>query len=357
MLLAKTNLPIHLAPSTMGLRLSVSNSPGMIERHLACLGPSGFHRLAYSEWSRAGRRADARLRPWPVAQRPRFRRNRRSAVDGTIASSARTCPDAGAATGCPIRREYSFPLYLADCAALIARLDVESVDWIGTSMGALIGMMLAAQRDSPIRKLVLNDAGAFVSGEGLNRIGGYLGNDPTFESIDAMEAAVRRDNAPYGPLTDAQWRKLTIDSARKKPGGGYGLQLRSSAGRPVQGGSCRRRRSLGRLGRGPLSDAAAARRELGHRVARGRRGHDGTRAESHACRVRRDRSRASTPERRSDRRGARLSARMRRVRGTAASRACKIERRLSLSLRSLYRWRPPIGNRPCRPSCNCVTSA
>ena len=62
-------------------------------------------------------------------------------------------------------------------------------------MGALIGMMLAAQSVSPIRKLVLNDAGALVSGEGLNRIGGYLGADPTFDSIEAMEAVVRRQRA------------------------------------------------------------------------------------------------------------------------------------------------------------------
>ena len=155
---------------------------------------------------------------------------------GIIASSARTCLDAGAATGWPIPAEYSFPLYLSDCAALIARLDVVSVDWIGTSMGALIGMMLAAQRNTPIRKLVLNDAGAFVSGEGLNRIGGYLGADETFGSIEAMETAVRRDHAPYGPLTDAQWRKLTIDGAREKPGGGYGFSYDPRLGDPYKAG-------------------------------------------------------------------------------------------------------------------------
>ncbi len=132
--------------------------------------------------------------------------------------------------------EYAFPVYLDDCAALIARLDVESVDWIGTSMGALLGMMLAAQRESPIRKLALNDAGAFVSAEGLNRIGAYVGADPTFDSIEAMEAAVRTDCAPFGPLTDAQWRKLTIDSAREKPGGGYGFSYDPRLGDPYKSG-------------------------------------------------------------------------------------------------------------------------
>lgn len=235
MSLAKTNLPIHLAPSTMGLRLSVSDSPGMIERHTACLGPSGFHRLAYNEWcGPAGA-------PTLVCVHG-LSRNARD-FDAVAAALSRhyrvICPDMpgrGRSDWLPNPAEYSLPLYLADCAALIARLDIESVDWIGTSMGALIGMMLAAQRNSPIRKLVLNDAGAFVSGAGLNRIGGYLGNDATFESIEAMEATVRRDHAPYGPLSDAQWRKLTIDSAREKPGGGYGFNYDPRLADPYKAG-------------------------------------------------------------------------------------------------------------------------
>ena len=260
-------------------------------------------------------------------------------------------------TGCANPAEYSLPLYLADCAALIARLDIESVDWIGTSMGALIGMMLAAQRDSPIRKLVLNDAGAFVSGAGLNRIGGYLGNDATFESIEAMEATVRRDHAPYGPLSDAQWRKLTIDSAREKPGGGYGFNYDPRLADPYKAGP------LGDVDlwsvwdavccptlllRGENSDIVS--REVAEAMTE--RGPKATLVEfagiGHAPQLLSEDQIGAVRD---------FSARMRRVRGTAASRACKVERRLSLSFRSLYRWRPPIGNPPCRPSCNCVTLA
>ena len=207
----------------------------MLERHLACLGPSGFHRLAYDQWcGPAGA-------PTLVCIHG-LSRNARDfdAIAATLSRHYRVvCPDMpgrGRSDWLANPAEYSFPLYLADCAALIARLDVENVDWIGTSMGALIGMMLAAQRGSPIRRLVLNDAGAFVSGEGLNRIGGYLGNQTTFDSIEAMEAAVRRDHAPYGSLTDAQWRKLTIDSAREKPGGGYIFNYDPRLGDPYKAG-------------------------------------------------------------------------------------------------------------------------
>ena len=96
--------------------------------------------------------------------------------------------------------------------------------------------MLAAQRGNPIRKLVLNDVGAFVAKEGLNRIGAYLGDDPTFDSLEAMEARSAQKHAPFGALTDAQWRKMALDSARKKPDGGYGFAYDPRIGDPFKAG-------------------------------------------------------------------------------------------------------------------------
>jgi pimeloyl-ACP methyl ester carboxylesterase len=194
----------------------------MIERHLSCLSPSGFHRVAYSEW------------PGPENARTLvcvhgLTRNGRDFDDIAAALSACyrvICPDmAGRNRSEWLKNpgEYGYPLYLADCAALIARLDVQEVDWLGTSMGGLIGMMLAAQPGGPIRRLVVNDIGALVSKEGLSRIGSYVGLDPTFDSIEAFAAAVRINAAPFGLNTDAQWRKLAIDSLREKPDGGYGF--------------------------------------------------------------------------------------------------------------------------------------
>ena len=207
----------------------------MPERHLACLSPSGFHRIAYDE------------RPGPAGAPTvvcvhGLTRNGRD-FDGLAGALSRThrvvCPDMagrGRSEWLTNPAEYVFPTYLADCAALIARLDVEGVDWVGTSMGALIGMLLAAQKDSPIRKLVLNDAGAFVMKEGLERIGGYLGAGQTFASIEDMEAAVRRNNAPYGSLTDGQWRKLTLDSAQRLPDGRWGFNYDPHLGDPYKAG-------------------------------------------------------------------------------------------------------------------------
>ena len=104
---------------------------------------------------------------------------------------------------------YALPKYVADMVTLIARLDVETVSWLGTSMGGLIGMALAAQPGSPVSRLVLNDAGPVVSLVSLQRIASYVGNTPVFPSIEQAEAYVRMICAPFGPHSDAQWRQMT----------------------------------------------------------------------------------------------------------------------------------------------------
>jgi pimeloyl-ACP methyl ester carboxylesterase len=104
---------------------------------------------------------------------------------------------------------YVIPQYVADMVTLIARLDVETVYWLGTSMGGLIGMALAAQAGTPVRRLVLNDAGPVVARAALERIAAYLGQVPEFDSLEAAEAYVRAISAPFGPHSDAQWRFLT----------------------------------------------------------------------------------------------------------------------------------------------------
>src|SRR6185437_13917360 len=112
----------------------------MQARRLDCLGPKGFHRLAYWEWL------------GPVGARTvlcvhGLTRNGRDFDVLAEALQRRyrvICPDIvgrGESDWLDHAEDYGYPLYLADMAALIARLDVEDVDWIGTSMGGLIGMM------------------------------------------------------------------------------------------------------------------------------------------------------------------------------------------------------------------------
>jgi pimeloyl-ACP methyl ester carboxylesterase len=194
----------------------------MRERYMPCLGPAGFLRVAYAEWE------GPPGAPTVVCVHGLTRNGRDfDALAAALSATHRVvCPDMpgrGRSDWLAQGQGYGYPLYLAVAAALIARLDVDAVDWVGTSMGGLIGMLLAAQKEAPIRRLVLNDIGPFVPKAGLERIGSYVGQDPRFETLDALEAYLRRVNAPFGPLADAEWRHLAQHGARRREDGGLGL--------------------------------------------------------------------------------------------------------------------------------------
>jgi pimeloyl-ACP methyl ester carboxylesterase len=99
--------------------------------------------------------------------------------------------------------------------ALIARSGAQAVDWIGTSMGGLLGMVAAAQPKSPVARLVVNDVGPSIEPVALERIGAYVGQAPAFDSFEGIERYLRQISAPFGDLTDAQWRFLTETNVRR----------------------------------------------------------------------------------------------------------------------------------------------
>jgi pimeloyl-ACP methyl ester carboxylesterase len=104
---------------------------------------------------------------------------------------------------------YGVPQYVADMVTLIARLDVDEVDWVGTSMGGLIGMTLAALPGSPIARLVLNDVGPAIEYAALERIGTYLGQPMRWPSEQAAADALWQISQGFGPHTPEQWLALT----------------------------------------------------------------------------------------------------------------------------------------------------
>jgi len=117
---------------------------------------------------------------------------------------------------------YQVPTYAADLAALLMTLrsvDRELVvDWVGTSMGGLIGMALASQPALAIRRLVLNDVGPVIQWEALQRIGSYLGQNPSFESEQAAIDYLVSISATFGPHTAEQWRALSVPMLRERDG-------------------------------------------------------------------------------------------------------------------------------------------
>ncbi|KQT58534.1 alpha/beta hydrolase [Methylobacterium sp. Leaf456] len=117
---------------------------------------------------------------------------------------------------------YGLPQYASDMALLIAHLGVETVDWVGTSMGGMIGMALAAAEGSPIRRLVVNDIGPFLPHAPVRAIGNnLLEAPPRYASLDEAQARLTRIHAPFGPLTEPQWRHLTEHSIVPDGSGGY----------------------------------------------------------------------------------------------------------------------------------------
>ncbi|MBI2753569.1 MAG: alpha/beta hydrolase [Betaproteobacteria bacterium] len=190
------------------------------QRTVRCASPAGLHRVAYLEWG------DPRNERVLVCVHGLTRCARDfGRFAGAMSDRYRVvCPDVagrGESEWLADPMLYALPQYVADMVTLVARLDVESVHWVGTSMGGLIGMVLAAQKGTPVARLVLNEAGPVIAKASLERIATYLGVWPPMPSIEAAEQYVRAVSASFGPHTDAEWRFLTEIVVRKTPDGGY----------------------------------------------------------------------------------------------------------------------------------------
>jgi len=185
-----------------------------------CLDTTGLHRMAYWEW--AGPSAAA---PVLVCVHGLSRQGRDfDALARALSDRYRVvCPDVvGRGRSNWLRQPlaYQIPTYVSDMVALLARLDAEQVDWVGTSMGGLIGLGVAALPlpegvPSPIRRLVLNDVGPAIRFEALLRIGSYLGKPARFASLEEGAAYLRSISESFGPHTDAEWMALSTPLFRK----------------------------------------------------------------------------------------------------------------------------------------------
>lgn len=196
---------------------------GMSHQTVLGLGASAVHRLGYVEWgspenpdllfcvhglTRTGRDFDYIA----AALEDRYRV---------------VCPDVlgrGVSDWSENSADYNNLQYVADAMAVLARTGRESMDWLGTSMGGLMGMIAASLPGTPVKRLILNDIGPVVPQAALQRIADYVGSDPRFEDFGAAEQYLRTVHAPFGNLSDAQWRHLTRHSVRQREDGGYALR-------------------------------------------------------------------------------------------------------------------------------------
>lgn len=130
---------------------------------------------------------------------------------------------------------YNFATYLRHMDALLAYRGLAEVEWLGTSMGGIVGMLMAARPDTPIKRLILNDVGGFVPKAGLERIAAYVGTNPTFRSLSEAAAYLRTVHADFGALTDADWSEMTQHSVIREADGTYRMHYDPAIGEPFKG--------------------------------------------------------------------------------------------------------------------------
>lgn len=195
------------------------------------LGFGGFHRINYLEWGDAdkfktietllcvhGLTRNARDFDFFAA---------RMCTDYRV-----VCPDVvGRGDSDHVDEDaYNYLQYNADMNALLARLAVTEVNWVGTSMGGIIGMVLAGMPQSPIRRLVVNDIGPEVSRDALMSIGEYIGRNDDFANLDEVEKYLREIYSEFAPMTDEDWAHITRYSSRRTKKGSFRLKVDNHVG-------------------------------------------------------------------------------------------------------------------------------
>lgn len=192
----------------------------MRSNFLPCDGPGGPHRMHYLEWGDPDN-------PRVVVCVHGLTRNAHDfdRLAERLQDAFRVvCVDVAGRGGSDWLRDkdaYGSEQYVLDLLALVRHTGARRVDWVGTSMGGLIGMALAALIDGPIARLVLNDVGPHVPLTALREIGDYVGRPVSFANLDEMEAHMRVIHSGFGRLSDAQWRHLAVHSAGRRDDGRY----------------------------------------------------------------------------------------------------------------------------------------
>ena len=191
-------------------------------KSVQCSSPAGLHRVAYKEWGDPSNPKVLVCVHGVTRVGDDFDHLARALCDRYRV----ICPDmAGRGRSDRLRdpAHYVIPQYVADMVTLIARVtapgDAREVHWFGTSMGGLIGMVLASLEGTPISRMLINDIGPVLDQGAMQRIGEYIGQDIRFPSFEAGAEYVKAVSMSFGPHTEEEWFKLSSDVLRQEPGG------------------------------------------------------------------------------------------------------------------------------------------
>lgn len=197
------------------------------------LGFHGFHRINYLEWGAPTGRQQRKDTVICVHGVSRNARDFDFLAERLCDRYRVVCPDMvgrGDSDHLLSHDGYTYLQYNADMNALLARLNVAGVDWIGTSMGGIIGMVLAAAHQSPIRRLVVNDVGPLIDRESLVKIGEYIGRAGEFATQDEAEAYMRDIYSEFGPMDDPGWEHMVRYSTYRTAQGRYRMKMDKGVG-------------------------------------------------------------------------------------------------------------------------------
>ena len=197
-----------------------------------CPDAQGGHRLAYWQWGDASAGHVVVCAHGLSRQGRDFDALARSLCAQSTHPIRIVCPDVvgrGRSDWLKDPMGYQIPTYAGDMLALLAQLAPARLDWVGTSMGGLIGMVLCGQPDLPmpvaVRRLVLNDVGPSIRWEALARIGTYLGQTGRFSDLQQAADAMRMISTGFGPHTPEQWLDLSRAMVRPIDDGSGALTL------------------------------------------------------------------------------------------------------------------------------------
>ncbi len=186
-------------------------------RKVQWLSPAGLFNMAYKEWGEPDN-PHALICVHGLTRVGQDFNDLAQALGHEVRVVAPDVPGRGGSDWLPDPSLYAIPVYVAACVALLARVNATTVDWLGTSMGGLIGMGLAGLSNSPVRKLIINDVGPTLNFEALQRIGAYTGQAISFGTLQQACEYIKTISAPFGPHTDAQWMAMTQSVMVEKDG-------------------------------------------------------------------------------------------------------------------------------------------
>jgi pimeloyl-ACP methyl ester carboxylesterase len=217
--------------------------------YVSCPHPEGQHRMAYWRWGDLQARHVVVCAHGLTRQGRDFDRLAQALIEKSPQPLQVICPDVvgrGRSEWLSQPAGYQIPQYAADMLAMLAQVNAQSgaenalqtLDWVGTSMGGLIGMVLAGQAGlplpAPIRRLILNDVGPAITWSSVERMQTYVGQYGQYRDLDEAAAAMRALSSGFGPVPDDVWRTMSAHMTRPGTDGALTLHYDPAIGVPVR---------------------------------------------------------------------------------------------------------------------------